>query len=101
MYFAGNPFVEQVEAYRIWTISNCAKLVDFDGEKVTAAEKCSRIKDPPAVVKEAKSMEDHEEYLGKKVTIALRLPPAHVLLGAFHNKARAFADASSRARLHR
>ena len=73
MYFVGNPFVEQVEAYRIWTISNCAKLIDLDGEKVTAAEKRSRIKDPPAVVKEAKSMEDHEEYLGKKVTPVLRL----------------------------
>ena len=52
--FVGNPFVEQVEAYRIWIISNNARLADLDGDKVTAAEKRARIKDPPAVVKDAK-----------------------------------------------
>ena len=69
--FNGNAFVEQVEAYRIWIISNCAKLVDLAGEKVSAAEKRARIKDPPAIVKEAKAGEETEEYRGKKVTVKL------------------------------
>ena len=48
--FVGNPFVEQVEAYRIWIISNNPKMTTLDGDRVTAAEKRARIKDPPAVV---------------------------------------------------
>ena len=77
--FTGNPFVEQVEAYRIWIISNNAKLVDLDGEKVTAAEKRARIKDPPAVVKDAKSSEELDEYLGKRVTVKLFEQTAELL----------------------
>ena len=34
--FDENPFKEEVEAYRIWIISNTNKLVDLDGEKVAA-----------------------------------------------------------------
>ena len=69
--FAGNAFVEEVEAYRIWVISNCSRLVDLDGEKVTPGEKRARIKDPPAVVKETKANDEESEYLGKKVTVKL------------------------------
>lgn len=36
LFFAGNPFVDEVEAYRIWTISNNPKLIDLDGHKVLA-----------------------------------------------------------------
>ena len=32
--FEGNPFKDEVEAYRIWIISNSPKLIDLDGEKV-------------------------------------------------------------------
>ena len=69
----------QVEAYRIWIISNNARLIDLDGEKVTAAEKRARIKDPPAVVKDAKSSEELDEYLGKKVTVKLFEQTAQLL----------------------
>lgn len=69
--FVGNSFVEEVEAYRIWIISNTVRLVDLDGEKVTIIEKRARIKDPPAVVKESKANDDLEEYLGKRVTVKL------------------------------
>ena len=78
--FVGNPFVEEVEAYRIWIISNNARLVDLDGDKVTAAEKRSRIKDPPAVVKDAKTTGEMEEYLGKKVTVKLFEQTAELLV---------------------
>ena len=61
-----------MEAYRIWVVSNCAKLIDLDGEKVTAAEKRARIKDPPAVVKEAKVTDEQKEYMGKKARRPLR-----------------------------
>ena len=36
LMFVGNPFVEEVEAYRIWTISNNPKLADLDGQKVSS-----------------------------------------------------------------
>ena len=46
--FTGNPFVEEVEAYRIWIISNCAKLVDLDGDKVTPRATKAKASSMPA-----------------------------------------------------
>ena len=73
VHFVGNPFVEEVEAYRIWIISNCPKLHTLDGDKVTAAEKRSRIKEAPAVLREkaADGEAKEEAYYGKKVTVKL------------------------------
>ena len=48
--FLGNPFVEEVEGYRIWIISNNAKIVDVDGEKSTRhveLEAASSARPPP------------------------------------------------------
>ena len=70
--FMGNPFVEEVEGYRIWIISNNMRVVDVDGEKVTPLERRSRIKDAPAVLKEAKEEKEEDlEYFGKKITVKL------------------------------
>ena len=43
--FLGNPFVEEVEGYRIWIISNNARILDVDGEK----SKCAAGFEPPSV----------------------------------------------------
>jgi hypothetical protein len=69
--FVGNPFVEEVEGYRIWILSNCPKIIDVDGEKMSVLERRSRIKDPPAVVKEVKADNTLDEYLGKRVVVKL------------------------------
>ena len=98
--FVGNPFVEEVEGYRIWILSNCPKImhackcspqrplpsphryriwilsncpkiIDVDGEKMSVLERRSRIKDPPAVVKEVKAENTLDEYLGKRVVVKL------------------------------
>ena len=37
--FVGNPFVEEVEGYRIWILSNCPKIIDVDGEKMSVLER--------------------------------------------------------------
>ena len=66
-----NPFVDEVEAYRIWLISNCIKLVSLDGDKVSPVEKRSRIKEPPAVVRDGAVAEKDDVYLGKKVTVKI------------------------------
>ena len=60
-----NPFVDEVEAYRIWVISNCFKLVSLDGDKVSPVEKRSRIKEPPAVVRDGAVAEKDDVYLGQ------------------------------------
>ena len=55
--------------------------------QVNAAEKRARIKDPPAVVKEAKVNDDEKEYLGKKVTVKL-FEQTNMLMTCFDNPER-------------
>lgn len=82
LFFAGNPFVDEVEAYRIWTISNNPKLIDLDGHKVTAFEKRGRIKDPPAVVGDTRTEGKNEMYMGKKCTVKM-FELSNRLMGCF------------------
>ena len=63
------------------------KLIDLDGDKVSAAEKRARIKDPPAVVKEAKANDEEKEYMGKKVTVKL-FEQTNSLMTCFDNPER-------------